>query len=40
MPSHTPSAVALGSAACSTNIYYDKYGKAFVAFASSYPLTK
>lgn len=39
-PSHTPSAVALGSAACSTNMYYDKYGKAFVAFASSYPLTK
>jgi len=39
-PSHTSSAVALGSAACSTNIYYDKYGKAFVAFVSSYPLTK
>eukprot|EP00557_Chaetoceros_sp_GSL56_P008259 CAMPEP_0176499374 /NCGR_PEP_ID=MMETSP0200_2-20121128/12891_1 /TAXON_ID=947934 /ORGANISM="Chaetoceros sp., Strain GSL56" /LENGTH=919 /DNA_ID=CAMNT_0017897785 /DNA_START=130 /DNA_END=2889 /DNA_ORIENTATION=- len=38
-PNHTPSSVAQGSAACSTNLYYDKYGKGFVAFVTSYPLT-
>lgn len=38
-PNHTLSSVAQGSAACSTNLYYDKYGKAFVAFVTSYPLT-
>jgi len=38
-PSHTPSEVARGRAACSTNEFYDKYGNAFVAFVASYPLT-
>jgi hypothetical protein len=38
-PSHDFSAVAAGRSGCSTNVFYDKYGKSFVAFVSSYPLT-
>lgn len=39
-PNHKPNEIAQGRPACSTNIYYDKYGKAFIAFVASYPLTK
>jgi hypothetical protein len=39
-PSHTPTDVAQGRAACSTNEFYDKFGNSFVAFVASYPLTK
>lgn len=39
-PHHKPNEIAQGRPACSTNIYYDKYGKAFIAFVASYPLTK
>ena len=39
-PDHKPNEIAQGRPACSTNIYYDKYGKAFIAFVASYPLTK
>lgn len=38
-PSHEFSSVAEGKPGCSTNIFCDKYGKEFVAFVSSYPLT-
>lgn len=38
-PSHDFSAVSSGRCGCSTNVFYDKYGKSFVAFVSSYPLT-
>ena len=39
-PIHDFACVADGLPACSTNVYYDKYGKAFVAFVTAYPLTK
>jgi hypothetical protein len=39
-PNHDLCTVAEGKSACSTNVYYDKYGKAFVAFVTTYPLTK
>lgn len=39
-PNHTLSSVAQGNAACSTNVYYDKYGCTFIAFVTSYPLTE
>ncbi len=39
-PIHDFTNVAKGRAACSTNIYYDKFNVAFVAYVSSYPLTK
>ena len=39
-PNHDFACVADGLPACSTNVYYDKYGKAFVAFVTAYPLTK
>lgn len=38
-PSHDFSSVASGRSACGTNVFYDKYGKSFIAFVSSYPLT-
>lgn len=38
-PAHEFADVAEGRSACSTNVYYDKYGKAFVAFVQAYPLT-
>lgn len=38
-PVHKFEEVAKGNCACSTNIHYDKEGRAFVAFVSSYPLT-
>ena len=39
-PVHKFEEVATGNCACSTNIHYDKEGRAFVAHVSSYPLTK
>jgi hypothetical protein len=32
--------IARGRAACCTNIYYNKFGKTFIAFVSSYPIAK
>jgi hypothetical protein len=39
-PIHKFDEVAKGCPACSSNIYYDKDGRDFVAFVCSYPLTK
>jgi hypothetical protein len=39
-PVHRFDEVAQGKCACSTNIYYDKEGREFIAFVCSYPLTK
>ena len=39
-PMHKFEEVAKGNCACSSNIHYDKEGRAFVAFVSTYPLTK
>lgn len=38
-PKHRLEEVAIGRPACSTNIHYDKCGRDFVEFVSSYPLT-
>lgn len=38
-PSHDLVSVTEGKAACSTNVFYDKYGKPFIAFVATYPLT-
>lgn len=39
-PVHRFEEVAQGKCACSTNTYYDKEGREFIAFVCSYPLTK
>jgi hypothetical protein len=39
-PTHNLEDVANGICACSTNVHYDKEGRAFVDFMCSYPLTK
>ena len=39
-PIYDPSLVAKGQPACCTNLYYDKFGRAFIAFVSSYPVSK
>lgn len=39
-PIHDLHQISKGICACSVNVYYDKHGKDFVAFVSSYPLTK
>ena len=38
-PRHKFEEVAKGRCACSTNIHYDKQGRDFIEFVSSYPLT-
>eukprot|EP00522_Entomoneis_paludosa_P007802 CAMPEP_0172441226 /NCGR_PEP_ID=MMETSP1065-20121228/1796_1 /TAXON_ID=265537 /ORGANISM="Amphiprora paludosa, Strain CCMP125" /LENGTH=923 /DNA_ID=CAMNT_0013190481 /DNA_START=110 /DNA_END=2881 /DNA_ORIENTATION=+ len=38
-PRHKLEEVARGRCACSTNIHYDKEGRDFIEFVSSYPLT-
>jgi len=38
-PRHKLDEVARGRCACSTNIHYDKEGRDFIEFVSSYPLT-
>ncbi len=39
-PAHDYSIIAQGKPACCTNIYYDKFGRDFIAFVSSYPVSK
>ena len=39
-PPHDYSIIKKGHPACCTNIYYDKFGRDFIAFVSSYPVAK
>jgi hypothetical protein len=39
-PKYDFSSIAKGQAACCTNAYYDKFGREFIAFVSSYPVSK
>ncbi len=39
-PVHDFSMISKGQAACCTNAYYDKFGREFVSFVSSYPVSK
>lgn len=39
-PFYDFSVIAKGQPACCTNLYYDKFGREFIAFVSSYPVSK